>query len=277
MSRYLRPTQMDEALAALSDRPWTPLAGGTDFYPARVGREVNDDILDLSGIAALRGLQEEASHWRLGAMTTWADIVRAPLPPWLAALQWAAREIGAVQIQNAGTVGGNLCNASPAADGVPVLLALDASVELRSATSRREMPLSQFITGPRSTQRTAHELLTAIHIPKPAGEARSLFLKLGGRRYLVISIVMVAVCLETDAQDRIRRAGVAVGACSGVAQRLSALEQALIGQIRGQAAAEVKAAHFDGLGPIDDVRGRADFRLASAIELVREALREVTA
>lgn len=277
MPRYFRPQHTDDALAALAGACWTPLAGGTDIYPAHVGREVSSDLLDLSALQSLRGISEEAEHWRIGALTTWAEVARADLPASLQALQWAAREIGGTQIQNAGTVGGNLCHASPAADGVPVLMALDASVELQSARGTRNLPLTEFIVGSRQTERSPDELLSAVLVPQPLGAARSVFLKLGGRRYLVISIVMVAVLLEWDDDNRIVRAGVAVGACSAVAQRLRALEHALVGQPVAEAAARVRREQFDSLRPLDDVRGQADYRLTCAQTLVTEALRAVTA
>jgi CO/xanthine dehydrogenase FAD-binding subunit len=124
-----------------------------------------------------------------------------------------------VQIQNSGTVAGNLCNASPAADGVPPLLALDASVELASVAGTRRLKLDDFILGPRRTARRADELLAAILIPKPRAAAHSHFLKLGARRYLVISIAMVAAAIESE-RGKITTARVAVGACGPVAQRL---------------------------------------------------------
>lgn len=276
MPRYLRPLHTEEALAALADSRWTPLAGGTDFYPARVGHEIIDDVLDLSGLRALRGIEEASDHWRIGALTTWTDVARAQLPRALGALQGAAREIGGAQIQNAGTVGGNLCNASPAADGVAALMALDAGVELRSLRGTRTLPLTEFVVGNRQTERTPDELLTAVLVPGPVGEARSTFLKLGGRRYLVISIVMVSVLLEWDEERRIVRAAVAVGACSAVAQRLRALEHALVGLPLSDAPSRVRREHLDGLRPLDDVRGQAAFRMEAAHQLVLEGLREVS-
>ena len=125
-------------------------------------------------------------------------------------------------MQNAGTLCGNLCNASPAADGVPVLLSLDAEVELASLERRETMPLADFIRGNRQTALAPDQLMVAVRVPKPRAErARGHFLKLGARRYLVISIVMVAAALEADAAGRVARAAVSVGACSPVARRLA--------------------------------------------------------
>src|SRR4029077_7065341 len=123
----------------------------------------------------------------------------------------------------------NLCNASPAADGVPPLLALDAQVELASQAGVRRLPLEQFLVGNRKTQRRSDEVLSTVIVPRGLEGARSAFLKLGSRRYLVISIVMVAAIVDTDAEGRIKQARVAVGSCSAVAQRLIEIERHLAG------------------------------------------------
>ncbi|MBS0537858.1 MAG: FAD binding domain-containing protein [Proteobacteria bacterium] len=271
MPDYLRPARLEDALTALA-RPFTVLAGGTDFYPARVGRSIDEDVLDISAIAGLRGISAGPEGWRLGATTTWSELVAASLPPLFDGLKQAAIEVGGRQIQNAGTLAGNLCNASPAADGVPPLLALDAEVEIASRTGSRRVPLAAFITGNRRTVLLPGELVVALHVPRPAGDARSAFLKLGARRYLVISIAMAAATLETAA-GRIVRARVAVGACSAVAQRLPALEAALAGTPLDAALGDrVEAAHLAPLAPIDDVRGSAGYRNEAALTLLRRLL-----
>jgi CO/xanthine dehydrogenase FAD-binding subunit len=279
MAEYLRPRRLEEALAVLA-RPHTVaptvLAGGTDFYPARVGRAIDEDILDIGRIEVLRGISAGASGWRLGATTTWTDLLQADLPPLFDGLKQAAREVGGRQIQNAGTLAGNLCNASPAADGVPGLLALDAEVELASSTGSRRLPLQTFITGNRRTARAPDELLVAIHVAKPAHDARSSFVKLGARRYLVISIAMAAATLEIAGDEgfgRIVAARIAVGACSAVAQRLPALEAALAGAaLDGGLAERLDRSHLAPLAPIDDVRGSAAYRSDAVLTLLRRLL-----
>lgn len=180
-----------------------------------------------------------------------------------------------MQIQNRATLAGNLCNASPAADGVPPLLTLDASVELASAEGVRTLPLSEFILGNRKTARRPDELMTAILVPKPAYPARSAFLKLGARKYLVISITMVAGLLEVK-DGRVAAARIAVGACSAVAQRLPALEAALVGQTAGPGLAGLAAEeHLAGLAPIDDIRADAGYRQDAALVLVKRCLAEL--
>jgi CO/xanthine dehydrogenase FAD-binding subunit len=271
MGDYVRPRSLEEALSALA-RPHTVLSGGTDFYPARVGRTIDEDVLDIGAIAVLRGISATAEGWRLGATTTWSELSETDLPPLFDGLKQAAREVGGRQIQNAGTLAGNLCNASPAADGVPCLLTLGADVELASRAATRRLPLDRFIIGVRRTALAPGELVVAIHVPKPAHEARSAFLKLGARRYLVISIAMVAATLEI-ADSRVANARVAVGACSAVAQRLPALEAALVGApLDGSLADRVDLAHLAPLTPIDDLRGSADYRSDSVLVLLRRLL-----
>ena len=148
---YVRPSSLEGALEALAAGPVKVGAGFTDIYPATERKVLPGRILDVAGLEELRGISETPKGLRIGAATTWSEIAGAALPPALHGLQRAARAVGGRQIQNRGTIGGNLCNASPAADGVPPLLTLDAQVELRSAEGGRDLPLSDFITGPRQT------------------------------------------------------------------------------------------------------------------------------
>lgn len=280
-STYLRPERLDDALRALAGkRPPLVLAGGTDVYPARVGRPPEEDVLDLTALGGLRGVALVEGRWRLGALTSWTELAEADgLPPVFAGLRQAAREVGGRQIQNAGTLGGNLCTASPAADGAPNLLALDARVELASAArGRRELPLDQFLLGYRLTARRPDELLTAILVPAPRGPGSAAFLKLGARRHLVISIVSVALALELAEDGTIARAGVAVGACAPVPRRLPELEARLLSQRLGSGLARaVDVACLAPLSPIDDIRGAAAYRLDACLTLLRRGLTELGA
>ncbi|HWK83629.1 MAG TPA: FAD binding domain-containing protein [Caldimonas sp.] len=270
--RFERPRSVAEAAQLLAAGDWAVLAGGTDLYPAHVGRKLSRPVLDLSRVAGLRGIADSDSGWTIGATTTWSDVLRAPLPPLFDGLKAAAREIGGAQIQNAGTVAGNVCNASPAADGIPALLAMDAEVELRSALGTRRLAIADFVLGSRRTARLGSELVVALHIPARSPRARSVFLKLGGRRYLVISITMVAVTIDVDAAGRVTSTGVAVGSCSAAAQRLAALESRLAGVERARLADVVDAADLAPLAPIDDVRGGAAYRTDATLTLLRRAL-----
>ena len=276
MGSYQRPATLDAALQVLSSSAPTVIAGGTDFYPARVGHYIDEDILDITAIDGLRGFQESNEHFHIGAATTWNDVIKADLPPYFLGLQLAAREVGGAQVQNTGTVCGNVCNASPAADGVPPLLTLDAEVEIASAAGERRVALDRFITGNRQTELGAGELVTGLRIPKVGQPARATFFKLGARRYLVISIVMVAVVIETNHEGTVASARIAVGACSEVAQRLTQLEEELVGQpISAGLSSVVGPEHLDKLAPIYDVRGTAAYRLDAAPTCVRRALVEV--
>jgi CO/xanthine dehydrogenase FAD-binding subunit len=273
LKRYAKPETVEEALALLSGGSWRILAGGTDFYPAQGARPLRDSVLDINGLSSLRGIARDGDDIVIGARTTWTDIIRADLPPAFDALKLAAREVGSVQIQNTGTVAGNLCNASPAADGAPALMVLDAEIVLRAKHGERRLPLKDFILGNRKTDRQANELVTALRIPGSATAGQSSFLKLGARRYLVISIAMAAVRLAVDAGGRVGEAAIAVGACSAVAQRLPLLEKALLGHPADASLRDiVEPGHLAPLAPIDDVRGSAAYRQRAAREIVARAL-----
>jgi len=269
-----RPAGLEEALGLLGSGRARPLAGGTDLFAAVRGPELVGDIVDLSAILALSGITHTPAGWRIGATTRWREIARAELPAALRALQQAAREVGSVQIQNAGTIGGNICNASPAADGVPPLLTLAAEVEIASCAGVRRQPLAQFILGVRKIALAPGEIVSAVLIPEAATRGHSAFVKLGARRYLVISIVMAAARVECAA-GRIVEAAIAVGACSPVALRLSALETALSGcraDLADVPESTIAAALTAALAPIGDVRADAPYRLQAAVELVRRVV-----
>lgn len=270
MGTYLRPERLDEALAALAAGPRTILAGGTDHYPARVLATPDEDILDVTALAGLRRIEAREDGWFIPCQATWTDLAEAPLPPLFDGLKQAARQVGGRQVQNAGTLVGNVCNASPAADGIPALLALDARVLLASAAGRRELKLAGFLLGPRRTARRPDEMVLGLAIPRPAAPARALFLKLGARAYLVISAAMVAATACFAPDGRITEARIAVGACSPVAARLPALEAALAG--RHPDPGLVSPDHLAPLAPIDDIRGSAAWRRAAVLELLRRAV-----
>ncbi len=205
------------------------LAGGTDLMVGASADLGPGPVLDISRVAELKGIVVTDDSFVIGGGTTWSELVAADLPQGFDGLKAAALEVGSIQIQNRGTIAGNLCNASPAADGVPPLLTLDAALEIQASGARRRVAVAQFVTGNRKTLLQPGELVTAIRIPRKLAEGRSSFLKLGSRRYLVISIVSVAVLLVIEGH-RVAEARVAVGACSAVAKRLPELEAALIGR-----------------------------------------------
>ncbi len=273
---YYRPEGLNDALNWLDRHQQVqPLiaAGCTDLLALTRNTGLTGSTLDITAISALSGIEERTDCWRIGATTTWSEIIRHGLPAAFDGLKLAAREVGSIQIQNTATLAGNLCNASPAADGVPCLLALDAIVELSSAHSQRSLPLSEFILGARDTALMPGEIVTAISVPKAAATGHSVFLKLGARKYLIISIAMVAAGITVES-GIISRASIAVGACSAVAQRLGNIERMLLGKppdlgLLHEITDDLVAL---SLSPIDDVRADTTYRYKSAGELVRRAV-----
>jgi CO/xanthine dehydrogenase FAD-binding subunit len=246
------------------------LAGGTDFFPTRVVDAPETDIIDISALPDLRRIEMFPDHARIPALATWSDVIEAGLHEMFDGLVAAARQVGGAQIQNAGTVVGNLVNASPAADGIPCLLALDAEVEIASARRRRIVPVDDFVLGARKTVLEPDELVIGLRVPLGREPARATFEKLGARRYLVISIVMVAAIARFAPDGRIADARVAVGSCHARAQRLPALEHALRGAYPDPAIVDKN--HLSPLAPIDDIRASAAYRDVAALELVRRAI-----
>ena len=272
-SNYQRPDTLAAALRLIEGSDYRVAAGCTDLFPATERKILPGSILDITGIEDLRGVSETKTGMRIGATTTWSDIIKADLPPAFDGLKRAAREVGATQIQNRGTIAGNLCNASPAADGVPPLLTLDAHVELQSAAATRQLRLQDFLTGPRKTQKATNEILTAIHIPREALKGSGHFLKLGARRYLVISIAMAAARLQIEG-GVVRHAAISIGSCGPVATRLPKAEAALTGHPLDPSRIKDDMV-LDAIAPIDDIRADAGYRMQAAAELVRRCVQHV--
>ena len=270
---YFRPRTLEEAVHALAESRGTILSGGTDFFPSLGDRTVTTPIVDISAVTELKGIHSSNDTICIGGRTTWNEILEAPLPRGFDGLKRAAREVGSVQIQNVATVAGNLCNASPAADGIPALLALDAEVTLASVAGVRRMPLANFVLGNRRTMKRSDEILSAVTVSRRLENSLSTFLKLGSRRYLVISIAMVAANLVLDERGKIAEALLAVGACSVSALRLRGLEQCLSG-VTGEPGIGrlVKQEHLEELSPINDIRATAAYRKEVAQVLVARAL-----
>lgn len=274
---FERPQNLKVALDFLSQGDWQILSGGTDFYPALGDRQPQGNVLDISGIAQMREIIKQNDFWRIGALTTWSDLIAAELPRAFDGLKLAAKEVGSVQIQNRATIVGNICNASPAADGLPPLLTLNAQVEISSIARSRLLPVEKFVTGNRQTELRPGELVTAIVIPAASTVGLSSFLKLGSRKYLVISISMVAARIEADNSGTITDAAISVGACSLVAQRLHSLEREIVGHnINENLVGLVRPDHLDELSPIDDVRSTAGYRIEATLELVRRIIIQTT-
>ena len=274
---YLRPDKLDDALDWLAVKQPLVIAGCTDIYPTRHTPSLEGPLLDITAIDELRGIEMRDGWRRFGAATSWSEILRTPLPTSYAMLKQASSEIGAVQIQNSGTIGGNLCTASPAADSVPCLMALDAEIELSSVRGRRRLDLAAFFTGARQTALKPDELVIAIHIPEKAETGISGFHKLGARHYLVISIAMVAVRLVVEA-GRIISARIVIGACAPVATRLKELEAALVGVSLDEIPERAQQIDDDihrSLAPIDDVRASTDYRYRAAAEITQRMIADL--
>ncbi|MFP1632580.1 FAD binding domain-containing protein [Zhengella sp. ZM62] len=272
---YVRPETLGEALDRLAAKDARIAAGCTDLFTLTQDQALPWPVVDVTAIAELKTIRRTGDGWRIGAAASWRAIAAADLPPAFDALKLAAREVGSAQIQTAATIGGNLCNASPAADGVPPLLILDAEVEITCASGTRCLPLADFITGPRQTALRPGEMVTAILVPGHGAGGNGHFIKLGARKHLLISVAMVAARLEIDG-GTIRRAALAVGACGPVATRLPALEAMLEGLPAAHAPATVtNELVFPALAPIDDIRADRAYRLEAATELLRRAIAEL--
>jgi CO/xanthine dehydrogenase FAD-binding subunit len=272
-TKVYRPNTLKDACTVLAASSSQIINGGTCFFPALKDRPASRPLIDLSCLNELKVIQIADDGVRIGGTATWSEIATAELPPQLAALKQAARRVGSFQIQNVATLAGNLCNASLAADGVPPLLTLDAEVELASSADQRRIRLANFIVGDRKTLRRRDEILTAIIVPHAIDPGVSAFLKLGARRFLAPSIVMVAAVVEQDAWGRVSQARVAVGSCSPVAQRLPKLERRLVGERAELGLGDVaEEADLAALSPGDDVQATAAYRRDAALTLVRRAI-----
>lgn len=250
------------------------VAGATDFFPGLERGREPERLLDVTRIPEMRGISVSDAGWRIGGATTWTEVIEYPFPAAFAGLKAAAQEVGSAQIQNAGTVGGNICNASPAADGVPPLLTLDATVETVSVRGSRLLRLEEFIVGVRKVNLLPDEVVAAIHVPFDCRDGSGSFLKLGSRKYLVISISMVAALVRLGPGRKVAKARIAVGACSPVAARLPELEAAVIGLNADSLESEFPSGPemLRPLAPLDDIRASAEFRNRSTMELCRRAL-----
>jgi CO/xanthine dehydrogenase FAD-binding subunit len=272
MTAYLRPRALVEALEARAAQPgWMVLAGGTDLMVNANHRPEPDGILDLWRLGELCGIAADAGAGTvtIGAGTTWSEVERHPvIGERLAPLALAAREIGALQIQARATLGGNVGTSSPVGDSLPVLLALDATLEVASVRGRRRVPYREWCTGYRTTQLAPDELIVAATLPLPGRGTRTTWRKVGTRRAQSISKVMGAAAIELDG-DTVVSARVALGAVADRPIRIVAVEDAVRGQRLGAAAADAaRAALRAAIRPIDDVRSTATYRREVAENLV---------
>ena len=269
MTAYVRPRDLDEALAARAAHPdWMVLAGGTDLMVNANHAAVPAGIVDLWRLAAICFVRVADDAIAIGAGTTWHEVDRHPaIRERMAPLAAAAREIGALQIQARATVGGNVGTSSPVGDSLPVLLALDAELEVASVRGARRVPYREWCTGYRTTGLAPDELIVAAHVPVPGPATRTTWRKVGTRRAQSISKVMGAAAITFDG-DVVVDARVALGAVADRPIRIAAVEAAVRGQRRAAAADAARAAVRATIRPIDDVRSTADYRREVAENLV---------
>ncbi|HEY5790038.1 MAG TPA: xanthine dehydrogenase family protein subunit M, partial [Gammaproteobacteria bacterium] len=284
VERYAAPETLDEALALLADGDATILAGGTDLMvQAQAGRvRYRRTLLNVRRVGELRGVRVDGDALVLGALTTITELLEDPLvhahAPLLAQ---AADRFASAQIRNAGTVGGNVCNASPAGDTLVPLLALDAEVELAGKPNgscvTRRLPLEQFLLGPGRTAREAHELLVALRLPLRDGARFAAFDKFGTRPALDISTVSLALAARRE-HGALVDVRVAFGAVAPTVLRARRTEAALEGRPLDAATIEAAAqvAHAE-VSPIDDVRATAWYRRELVRNLTRRMLRHAAA
>jgi CO/xanthine dehydrogenase FAD-binding subunit len=285
IERYLAPTSLKQALAGLADPGGvTVLAGGTDLMPQSHAGKLRPahTLLNIRRVPGLDGIEVVGGRLRLGALVTLATLLtdarvhqHAPL------LSGAADKFASDQIRNAATLGGNLCNASPAGDTLTPLLALDAEVELSSLAGdgtvhARWLPIAEFFTGPGRTQRAADELLTAVRMPLATPDQRARFYKGGTRPALDISTISIAFVACKDGQGRLHGVRLALGAVAPVPLRARRTEAMLEGQVLDTALCDrAAAAVAEEATPIDDVRATAWYRRELLHNITRRMLDDV--
>ncbi len=273
-----KASSVADALARLHDEPgvWRPFAGGTDVMVLlEAGSLARGRYLSLWGIEELRGIIVEPEAVTLGALTTYSDVLRDPvLSSEFALMGRAAAETGSVATQNRGTIGGNIANASPAADTPPVLLVYDAELEVASSRGRRRIPYTAFHTGYKQMDLARDEIITRIRLPRGRRGWRETFRKVGTRRAQAISKVSFAAAIDV-AGGLVRDVRLAFGSVAPTVVRCRRTEEALRGRhldpaVVGEAIAELARE----IAPIDDVRSTARYRLRVSQNLLREFLAE---
>lgn len=272
------PRTLAEAYALLAGEPHRPVAGGTDLLVQITG-ELGDPperVLDIWHLDELRGIRVESNALVMGALTTYAELRRSPLiAEFLPAFAEAAATIGAAQIQNRGTIGGNVMNASPAGDMLPLLLATDAQLVAGTAHGERWIPVREFWPGYRRTAVEPTELLLRISIPLVDGR-QVRYRKVGTRRAQAISKVVMALAWQADAPGAAwTNVHLALGSVAATSIRAPATEVVLEGASPTEAVADRAASTLAGeIEPIDDVRSSADYRRAVAARVLHRLIRE---
>jgi xanthine dehydrogenase small subunit len=233
-------------------------------------------FLDIWRVGELRGISDEGDHLRIGALTTYTELIRSPLVQEVApSLVAASRTIGAVQIQNRGTLGGNIVNGSPAGDSLPVLSAYDAELEMGSLRGARRVAFNTFYTGYRQTVLAADELLVAVRLPKLTAGERDFFFKVGTRRAQAISKVVMAA--RAQASGRVIEAiRIAIGSVAPTVIRAPQTEALLTGQtISPDLIKRAQAAIAGEVSPITDLRSTEHYRRTVTGTVLAKCLRRL--
>jgi carbon-monoxide dehydrogenase medium subunit len=277
VTAFQEPTTVEQVISlhrALGDAA-VLVAGATDVgVLLRRHRIHPTHLVSLRRVDALRRFEVDGDDLVVGASVTHRSVERSRLVAGsLVALRECCETVGSIQTRNIGTIGGNLCNASPAADTPPVLLALGASVELAGEAGTRSLPLDRFFLDYRRTALAAGEVLTAVRIPLPAAGSGSAFLKLGRRGAMEISIVCVGAFLSIDPEGVCRRAGIGLGSVASTPIKVSEAAAVLEGsEVTPSRLDEAAGLAAQACAPIDDVRGSAAYRKDVTATLVRRAL-----
>jgi len=271
------PRTLAEAYVLLAEATHRPVAGGTDLLVQITGElgEPPDRVLDIWHLDELRGIRMESNALVFGALTTYAEIRRSPLvAEFMPAFAEAAATIGAAQIQNRGTIGGNAANASPAGDMLPLLLACDAQMVVGSSPGERWVAARDFWPAYRTTALAPDELLLRISVPLPI-DRQVRFRKVGTRRAQAISKVVMALAWRAEASGRWRDVRLALGSVAATPIRAMRTEAVLEGAAGDEGTADRAASTLASeLNPIDDVRSSADYRRAVAARVLHRLLRE---
>ena len=272
---YYKPKTLSEALEIISKlKDFKILAGGTDLLiDLRIRRYTPKNIVDISGIKELRYIVDEGNKVRIGALTTLQELADSPIiKSKLPLLAEAANQIASWQIRSMGTVGGNLCNASPAADTAPPLMVYEAKLKLKSKKKERTIPITKFFKGPGLTVCEPDEMLTEIIIPHPPKGMGSKFIKIA-RTSMDLAKVNVAVALLISEDDVIEDVRIALGAVAPTPIRAWSAEEFLrdkevsISNIKKAAKLVLK-----DISPISDVRASAEYRREMSVLLTIDSL-----
>jgi CO/xanthine dehydrogenase FAD-binding subunit len=276
--RSHRPRTLEEAIEILAQRAdeVRVIAGGTDILvQAKDGAFGREALFDVTAVEELHGIEDRGDSLWIGAATTHTEMMAsAAVARFAPALPAACAVVGGPQIRNRGTLGGNLANASPAADTVPPLYAADAVVEVVSVSSRRDVPIDRFFTGPRRSVLARDEIIVGVRVPRRAG-VRGAFLRLGQRRAQAISKVSVAVGIAFGDGGRPAWVRVALGAVAPTVVRAPRAEQALMSG-GPEALRQAREIVMEEIAPIDDLRSTRDYRRQMAGILLERAVRKAT-